>query len=126
MAANGITDVEADTLLDLSIPASSTVDLVTTMGTATAAPTKLTGGTYAAQTPTWAAASARSKANSAIVTFSGLPDTTTTTVKGIDITRPSAGARSWFMPFATPIGASAGSSITFAVSAITASFANGT
>lgn len=126
MAANGITDAEANTLLDLSIPTSSTVDLVTTMGTATSAPTKLTGGSYAQATPTWAAATARAKSNSAIVTFTGLPDTTTTTVKGIDVARPSAGARSWFMPFASAIGASAGSSISFAIGGIAASFANGT
>lgn len=126
MAANGITDAEANTLLDLSVVSSSVVDLVTTMGTATSAATKLTGGSYAAQTPTWASASARAKSNSATVTFTGLPDTTSTTVKGIDIARPSAGARSWFMPFATPIGASAGSSISFAVGGISASFANGT
>lgn len=122
MAANGITDTEANRLLDNSIPTSSTVALVTAMGTATAAPTKVTGGSYADQTPTWAAATAREKHNSATVTFAGLP---TATVVGIDVSNPNP-ARTWFIPFASSRSVTSGDSIVFAASGISVNFANGT
>jgi hypothetical protein len=123
MAANGITDVEANTDLDASLPSTSVVDLVTVMGSASAAPTKVSGGSYAAQVPAWAAATAREKHNSAVVTYSGLP---AATIVGIDVTRTSGGARSWFIPFASSKVVSAGDSVVFAASGMSFNFANGT
>jgi hypothetical protein len=122
VAANGITDVEANRILDNSVATGSTVDLVTTMGTATTAPTKVTGGSYAAQTPTWSAASARTKSNSATVNFTGLP---AATVVGIDVSNTTP-ARSWFIPLTTTKTVGAGDTLSFASAAISFSFANGT
>jgi hypothetical protein len=127
MAANGITDTEANAILDARIESGSTVALVTTMGTATSAGTKVTGGSYADGTPTWGSAASRSKAISAVLNYTGMPDTTSVTgVKGIDIYHPSAGARSWFMPLAANKITGAGDTLSFAIGAISAGFVNGT
>src|SRR5882757_7612064 len=123
MAANGLVIVEANRLLDSSINAS-TLDLVTVMGTASAAPTVVSGGSYAAQVPTWAAAAAASKANSALVTFAGLP---AATIVGVDLKNTSGADRRWFAPFASSITTVAADSITFAASTgLVFNFANGT
>jgi hypothetical protein len=123
VAANGITDAEANAILDARIETNSEVDLVTVMGTATAAPTKVTGGSYVKQTPAWAAASAREKHNSGTVTFAGLP---TATIVGTDLAHASAGARSWFVPFTASKSVTAGDSIVFAAGGLSYSFVNGT
>lgn len=123
MAANGLVTTEADRILDNSIPTGSVLDLVTVMGTATAAPTKSTGGSYAAQTPTWNSAAAFAKTNSATVTFSGLA---ASTIVGTDLQNASS-ARTWFVPFATSKAVGAGDSIIFAATTgLSYSFANGT
>lgn len=123
MAANGLVTVEANRVLDDSI-GSSTLDLVTTMGGAASTPTKVTGGSYAAQTPTWASAASAAKANSATVTFSGLP---TATIVGVDLKNTSGSDRRWFAPFASSISAISGDSITFAsTTGLVFTFANGT
>jgi hypothetical protein len=130
MAANGLVTVEANRILDDSISTSgdhttgSTLDLVTTMGTASAAPTKVTGGSYAAQTPTWNSASSASKTNDGAVTFSGLP---AATIKGVDLKNTSGGDRRWFGPFASDITTASGDSITFAdATGLEFSLTNGT
>lgn len=122
MAANGFVTTEANRVLDNSLVASSPVDLVTVMGTATTAPTKVTGGSYAAQTPTWAAAAAGAKSNSATVTYSGLP---AATIVGIDVSNvvPS---RTWFVPFTTSKVVNAGDSIVFAAGGMSFTLTNGT
>lgn len=125
MAANGLVGVEAARLLDDSVGAS-TLDLVTAMGGLSATPTKVTGGSYSAQVPTWNSASntALTKTNSALVTFSGLP---TATVVGVDLKNTSGGDRRWFAPFASSISAISGDSITFAITTgLVFTFANGT
>lgn len=122
MAANGITDVEANRILDNSIPSGTTIDLVTTMGTATAAPTKVSGGSYAAQTTTWISATGRAKSNSVAVTFAGMP---ATTVVGIDMANTTP-ARTWFIPLAANKTTNAGDTLSFDIAAISCSFANGT
>lgn len=130
MAANGLVTVEAVRILDESISTTgavttgSTLDLVTVMGTASAAPTKVTGGSYSAQVPVWNGAAASVKTNSATVTFSGLP---TATVVGVDLKNTSGGDRRWFAPFASSISAISGDSITFAATTgLVFTFANGT
>lgn len=120
MAASGVTDIEANKLLDFSIDAGSVVDLVTTMGTATAPPTKVAGGSYAPQTPTFDPAAARQKSNNVEADYTGLP---ADTIIGIDIAH-SNGDRSWFIPFTDPKPVSAGDTISFAIGAIVAVVAN--
>lgn len=85
--------------------------LVTANGTATAAGTEVTGGSYARQTVTMAAASAGSAANSGIVTFSGLP---AGTIVGAEIW-DSAGSprRLYYGALAAPKTVGAGDSLTF-------------
>lgn len=127
MAANGMTTAEANRVLDDSINAS-TVDLATTMGTASTGPTPVAGGSYTPQTPTYAAASGATKHNSATVTYSGLPDTTGVGgVKGIDLKNTSGADRRWFTPFASPIITALGDSIAFAATTgMVFSLVNGT
>jgi hypothetical protein len=123
MAANGLVTVEANRVLDDSI-GSSTLDLVTTMGTASAAPTKVTGGSYSAATPTWNSAASASKTNNGAVTFSGLP---AATVVGTDLKNTSGGDRRWFAPFSASITTASGDSITFAdATGLVYTFTNGT
>jgi len=122
MAANGVTDAVANTNLDSDLPSTTVVDLVTVMGTATVAPTKVAGGSYAGQVPTMPAAAAREKHNSATVTFSGLP---TASVVGIDTTKTAGGVRAWFVPFTAAKSVTAGDSIVFAASGMSFNYANG-
>lgn len=123
MTASGITDAEANATLDARIETSCTVALVTVMGTATTAGTKVTGGSYADGTPAWKSAASRAKLNNGALNFAGMPATTTV---GLDIYHASAGARSWFMPLAASKTTGAGDTLSFADSAISASFANAT
>lgn len=123
MAANGMTTAEANATLDARIETNSTVDLVTTMGTASAAPTKVTGGSYSAQTPAWSSASGASKSNSGTVTWSGMPSCTIT---GTDTAHASAGARSWFAPYATSHVIGSGDSVITTATNQAYTFTNGT
>lgn len=123
MAANGVTDAESLLILAASIEANSELDLVTTMGTASAAPTKVTGGSYVKQVIALWTNGTRERHNTATVTFSGLP---TAIVVGTDLAHASAGARSWFVPFAASKSVTAGDSIVFAASGLSYSLANGT
>ena len=127
MAANGMTTAEANATLDARVEANCTVALVTTMGSAASAGTKVTGGSYADQTPTWAAAASAEKHNNATVSYTGMPDTTANSVKGIEIYHSSGGARSWFVPFATPKVTNAGDTLSLpATTGISLSLVNGT
>jgi hypothetical protein len=123
MAANGVTDAESLLILAASIETNSELDLVTVMGTATAAPTKVTGGSYVKQLLASLANGTRERHNNATVTFAGLP---TATIVGTDLAHSSAGARSWFVPFASSKSVTAGDSIVFAVGGLSYSLANGT
>ncbi|WP_433134005.1 phage tail fiber protein [Micromonospora sp. CA-240977] len=75
-----LTQTEANRLLDATLGTSAhtapttpiRLALVTANGSATAAGTEVTGGSYLRQTVTMAAASAGGAANSGTVTFSGL------------------------------------------------------
>jgi hypothetical protein len=116
MTASGITDTEANATLDARIEAGSTVALTTTSGTATAAGTKVVGGSYADQTPTWAAAASREKHNNAVASFVGMD---------VYHSAGAGGARSWFLPIAgAPKSANAGDTVQFVATAISLSLAN--
>lgn len=129
MAANGMTTAEANATLDARVEAGTVCDLATTMGTASAAPTKVAGGSYSAQVPTWAASASAEKHNNAAVNFTGMPDTTANSVKGIDLAHSAGagGARSWFIPFATAKVTNAGDTLTLPITTgISLSLVNGT
>jgi hypothetical protein len=118
---------EANRLLDASFGTASytaptgpmKLALVTVLGTATAAGTEVTGGSYARQTLAMGSASAGSAANTSTITFSGLP---ACTVVGVDV-YDSAGTprRCWFGALAASKTVASGDAISFAVGSITAS-----
>lgn len=66
-----ITDARANAMLDTEFAAADKLSLHTAYSTTGA--NEITGGSYARQTVTWAAAAARVKASSASVAFTGLP-----------------------------------------------------
>ncbi len=123
----GIVQVEENNLLNgwLGIAAYTAVTgamklaLATATGTATAAGTEVTGGSYARQTIAFSAPSAGATSNSGAITFTGMP---AATVTGIDI-YDSAGTpiRRAFAALTASKTTQAGDSISFAAAAITAS-----
>lgn len=92
--------------------------LTTANGSATAAGTEVTGGSYARQTVAFSAASAAATANSGVVTFTVMP---AATVVGVEI-YDSAGSprRGWFGLLTASKTVGAGDTLSFAVSSITA------
>jgi hypothetical protein len=93
--------------------------LVTVLGTATAAGTEVTGGSYARQTLTMSAASAGSASNNALITFANMP---AATVVGVDVYDSNGTPRRcWFGPLASSRTTAAGDSLQFAVASIVAS-----
>lgn len=125
--ANNIVQAESNRLLDASLGTTTYVDptgpmklaLTTANGSATAAGTEVTGGSYARQTIVMAAASAGSASNSATITFTSMPAATVTGVEIYD----SAGSprRAWWGALTASKTVGAGDSLSFAASAITAS-----
>lgn len=86
------------------------IALTTTTPTASAAGTEVTGGSYARQTQTYAAASAGSIASNVALTYAGMP---VATVVGVD-EYDSAGTpvRRWFGTLTTPKTTNAGDTLT--------------
>lgn len=125
--ANNIVQAEANRLLDASFATTAYVDptgpmklaLDTVNGTATAAGTEVTGGSYARQTLTMAAASAGSASNSGAISFTGMPAATVTGVEIYD----SAGSprRAWWGALTASKTVGAGDTLSFAASALSAS-----
>lgn len=96
----------------------SKLALMTTQGTASAAGTEVTGGSYAKQAISWGAASAGSQASNAAVNFTGMPATTVNSVETYD----TAGTtRCEYSTSFTPKTTGAGDTLSFASAAITSS-----
>ena len=123
----GIVQAEANRLLDASFGTASFTApttpmknaLVTATGTATAAGTEVTGGTYGRQTITMAAASGGSTSNSGTVSHTGMP---AATVTGVDIYDSNGTPRrAWWGALASSKTVGAGDVISFAAGAIVAS-----
>ena len=95
--------------------------LVTTNGDDATAGTQVTGGSYARQTITFGAASAGAIANSAAISFAGMP---AATVVGIEL-YDNAGTpkRLAYGPLTTSRSVAAGDTVQFAISAISLSLA---
>lgn len=68
-------DAEENRLLDLSILDTDIVHLMEVLGTDSTNGTKVTGGSYAGDSCTWAAASGGSKATSAALGYTNMPAT---------------------------------------------------
>jgi hypothetical protein len=95
----------------------SSLALMTTQGTATAAGTEVTGGSYARQTISWAAASAGSQASNAAVNFTNMP---ATTVVSVEVYATST--RVEYTTSFTSKTTNAGDTLSFASAAITSQF----
>lgn len=95
--------------------------LLTANGTNTAAGTEVTGGSYARQTITMAAASGGSASNNATISFTGLP---AATVTGVDI-YDSAGSprRTWTGPLTASKTVGAGDTLSFSSGSVVTSLA---
>lgn len=90
--------------------------LVTVIGSASAAGTEVTGGSYARQPITWGTASAGSIANSVAITFTAMP---AVTVVGVDIW-DSAGTpiRRWWGAVSPNKVLGSGDTLSFAIGAL--------
>jgi hypothetical protein len=92
------------------------VALETSTGTAAAAGTEVTGGTYARQQITFSAASAGSITNSGALTYSGMPACTVTYVSEYDA---NATTRRWFGALQASKTVNAGDTFSIAASSYT-------
>lgn len=122
-----LVQAEANRLLDASFGTAAytapttpmKMALVTVLGTATAAGTEVTGGSYARQTLTMGSSSAGSNSNTVALTYSNMP---AVTVVGVDVYDSNATPRrGWFGPLAASRTTLAGDTLTFAIGGVTAS-----
>lgn len=125
----GIVQVEENNLLNgwLGIAAYTAaaapmkLALATTTGTATAAGTEVTGGSYVRQTIVFSAPAAGATSNNALISFTNMP---AATVTGIDI-YDSTGTpvRRAFAPLTTAKTTASGDTISFAATSVSATLA---
>ncbi|MEU7978242.1 hypothetical protein AB0B63_06890 [Micromonospora sp. NPDC049081] len=122
--ANNLTQPEANRLLDASLGTASftaptgpmKLALVTVNGSASAAGTEVTGGSYARQTVVFGAASGGSASNTALITFAGMP---ATTVVGLEVYDSSGTPRRcWWGALSASKTVQAGDSVQFAIGAV--------
>lgn len=122
-----LVQAEANRLIDASFGTTAftapttpmKLALVTVLGTATAAGTEVTGGSYVRQTIALGSAAAGSGNNSGVINFANMP---VATVVGVDIYDSNATPRRcWFGALTTNRTTAAGDTISFAVSSISAS-----
>lgn len=90
---NNLTDAEANRLLDLSLLNTDKLALAQINGDVTTAGTEVAGGSYARKVLTFPSATGRTKANSAVVNFTGMP---TTDVQGWEIWDTAGTERKWW------------------------------
>lgn len=117
---SNVVTVEANAILEASSgktaypnPTSPVkVALVTATGSASAAGTEVTGGSYARQTITFAAASAGSIASNVAQTYTNMPAATVTGVDEYD--SAATPIRRWFGNLSTPKTTNAGDTLTIA------------
>ncbi len=116
-----LVQVEADAILNASSGTAAytapttpiKVALVTALGTATAAGTEVTGGSYARQTLTMAAAAAGSASSNAALTYTGMP---ACTVVGVDEYDSAATpVRRWFGSLTASKTVNAGDTLSIAI-----------
>lgn len=125
--ANNIVQAEANRLLDASFGTTAytaptgamKLALATTTGTNTTAGTEVTGGSYARQTLVMGSASAGANANTAVINFTSMP---AATVTGIDVYDSNGTPRrAWWGALTASKTTGSGDTLSFAVSAISAS-----
>ena len=121
-----LTTAEANRLLDASFGTATytapttpmKLALVTVTGSASAAGTEVTGGSYARQTLAMTSASAGSTPNTSLITFSAMP---ASTVTGVDVFDSNGTPRRcWWGNLTASKVLGSGDSISFSASAIAA------
>jgi hypothetical protein len=119
---NNVLDASLSTTAFVATATGTNLRLMATTGSATANGTEVTGGSYAAggQVITWAAAATQSKASNAIVSFTGMPATTTNGVEVWD--KGGTPARKHWGSISAKT-TNAGDTLSFASGAVTVSFA---
>jgi hypothetical protein len=118
---------EANRLLDAAFTTAdytggatgSQLRLATSTPTDTAAGTIVSGGSYANQAMTMAAAASRSCSNTGTVQFTGMP---VATVTSVDIYHSSGAPRKAYGALTTPRTTASGDTLSFAAGSIVASF----
>lgn len=127
--ANNVVQAEANRLLDASLGTATytaptgamKLALASTTGTNTAAGTEISGGSYARATIVFGSASSGSASNNALITFTNLP---AVTVTGVDIYDSNGTPRrAWWGALTASKTLTAGDSLSFAISSITATLA---
>lgn len=122
--ANNIVTLEANRLLDASLGTATytaptgpmKLALETATGTASAAGTEVTGGSYARQTIAFSAASAGAALNSGSITFTAMPAATVTGVEIYDSN--GTPRRAWVGALTASKTVASGDSLSFAASSV--------
>ena len=118
---NNVLDASLGTAAFVATTTPMRCRLLTANGTGTTAGTEVTGGSYASQTVAFAAASALSAANTALLTYTLMPGPIT--VVGIELW-DSAGTpvRKHYVPLTASKSVNSGDTFTIAASALTVNF----
>jgi len=118
---NNVLDASLGTAAFVATTTPMRCRLLTANGTGTTAGTEVTGGSYASQTVAFAAASALSAANTALLTYTLMPGPIT--VVGIELW-DSAGTpvRKHYGPLTASKSVNSGDTFTIAASALTVNF----
>jgi hypothetical protein len=127
--ANNLVIAEANRLLDASLGTTAytaptgamKLALETTTGTASAAGTEVTGGSYARQTIAFSAASGGSATNSGSISFTVMPAATVTGVEIYDSN--GTPRRAWVGALGSSKTVGAGDTLSFATSSVTVTLA---
>ncbi|GAA2346916.1 phage tail fiber protein [Dactylosporangium salmoneum] len=118
--ANRLLDATFGTAAFAAPTGAMKLALVTATGSAAAAGTEVTGGSYARQTLVMGSASGSSCANTSTISFTGMP---AATVTGVDIYDSNGTPRrAWWGALTASKTVGAGDTLSFASSSITASF----
>jgi len=117
--ANRLLDASFGTADYVGATTGSQLRLVTATGTDSAAGTLVTGGSYAHQSMTMSAGSARSCSNSGAVSFTGMP---AVTVTGVEIYNSGGTVRKAYGALTTSRTTASGDTLSFAAGSVVASY----
>lgn len=117
--ANRLLDAAFSTADYVGATTGSQLRLCTATGSDAAAGTLVTGGSYAHQAMTMAAAASRSAANTGTISFTGMP---VATVNGVDIYNSGGTVRKAYGNLTTPRTTASGDTLSFSAGSVVASF----
>lgn len=117
--ANRLLDAAFSTADYTGAATGSQLRLCTAVGSDAAAGTLVTGGSYAHQAMTMAAAASRSCSNTGVVSFTGMP---VATVTSVEIYNSGGTVRKAYGNLTTPRTTASGDTLSFAIGSVVASF----